>query len=218
MSEQYDECSDSARFNRLRWAAEWCTWLARRWRGSAPEIHDSTTIGASKIRGATGRRRADGRLTAGKVLLDQSMPAGEPVPQRIGLIPLSWSCRFVAGSGPADLAGGGSAFVPQIALLIAAATANRRVLASGHDLQVIPVTLGVSSWKVSRQRLRPASSSSLPISRISTRRRHCRLVKPGRPRRPHLMKSPEIVTLASSFLAIADVADQQRSSKNSRGN
>jgi hypothetical protein len=35
-------------------------------------------------------------------------------------------------------------------LLIAAATGNRRVFASGHDLEVIPVTLGVSSWKVSR--------------------------------------------------------------------
>ena len=36
----------------------------------------------------------------------------------------------------------------------------------------------------------------------STRQRHCRLVKPRRRRRPHLMKSPAIVTLASSFLAI----------------
>ena len=99
--------------------------------------------------------------------------------------------------GPVDLSparagaghcGTGSAFVPQIALLIAAATGNRRVLASGRNLEVIPVTLGVSSWKVSRQRLRPASCSSLPISRISTRQRPCRLVKPGRPRRPHLMK------------------------------
>ena len=99
--------------------------------------------------------------------------------------------------GPVDLSparagaghcGAGSAFVPQIALLIAAATANRRVLASGGILEVVPVTRSISSWKVSRRRLRPASCSSLPISRISTRQRHCRLVKPGRPRRPHLMK------------------------------
>ena len=74
-------------------------------------------------------------------------------PNEVGLIPLSWSCRFVAGSGPADLAGGGSAFVPQIALLIVAARENRRVLAGGRNLEVIPVTRGVSSWKVSRQRL-----------------------------------------------------------------
>jgi hypothetical protein len=40
-------------------------------------------------------------------------------------------------------------------LLIAAATENRRVLASGRNLEVIPVTRGVSSWKVSRQRLTP---------------------------------------------------------------
>jgi hypothetical protein len=39
------------------------------------------------------------RLTAGKVLLDQSMLAGEPVPHRSRVTPVSWSCRFVAGSG-----------------------------------------------------------------------------------------------------------------------
>jgi hypothetical protein len=105
---------------------------------------------------------ADVRLTAGKVLLDQSMLAGEPVSHRSRVTPVSWSCRLVAGSGRAGHCGTGSAFVPQIALLIAAATGNRRVFASGHDLEVIPVTLGVSSWKVSRQRLRPASCSSLP--------------------------------------------------------
>ena len=116
------------------------------------------------------------------------MLAGEPVPHRSRATPVSWSCRFVAGSGRAGHCGTGSAFVPQIALLIAAATANRRVLASGRNLEVIPATRSISSWKVSRRRLRPASCSSLPISRISTRRRHCRLVKPGRRRRPHLMK------------------------------
>jgi hypothetical protein len=42
---------------------------------------------------------ADVRLTAGKVLLDQSMLAGEPVPHRSRVTPVSWSCRFVAGSG-----------------------------------------------------------------------------------------------------------------------
>jgi hypothetical protein len=66
------------------------------------------------------------------------------------------SALYSAGAGHC---GAGSAFVPQIALLIAAAMGNRRVFASGHDLEVIPVTLGVSSWKVSRQRLRPAPAS-----------------------------------------------------------
>jgi hypothetical protein len=61
------------------------------------------------------------RLTAEKVLLDQSMLAGE-----------SWSCRFVAGSNGAGHCGIGSAFVPQIALLIAAAATKRRVLANGR--------------------------------------------------------------------------------------
>ena len=90
----------------------------------------------------------------------QTMLAGEPVPHRSRLTPVSRSCRLVAGSGRADHCGTGSAFVPQIALLIAAATGNRRVLASGRNLEVIPVRLGASSWKVSRQRLRPASCSS----------------------------------------------------------
>jgi len=87
------------------------------------------------------------------------------VPHRSRVTPVSWSCRFVAGSGRAGHYGTGSAFVPQIALLIAAATADRSVLAIGRKLEVIPVTLGVSSWKVSRQRLRPASCGSLRISR-----------------------------------------------------
>src|SRR5271154_3139365 len=32
ISEQYDDSSDSARFNRPGWVAEWCTWLAQWWR------------------------------------------------------------------------------------------------------------------------------------------------------------------------------------------
>jgi len=143
------------------------------------EIHNSTTIGASNIRGTAGRRSRWAASPRERSFSTNPCSPANRSPNEVALIRLSWSRRFVAGSGPADLAGGGSAFVPQIALLIAAATANRRVLASGHDLQVIPVTLGVSSWKVSRQRLRPASSSSLPISRISRRQRHCRLVKPA---------------------------------------
>src|ERR1700726_4132657 len=88
------------------------------------------------------------RLTAGKVLLDQSMLASESgSPSKQG-DPVSWSCRFVAGSGRAGHCDTGSAFVPPIASLIAAATADRSVLAIGHDFEVIP---GVSSWKVSRQ-------------------------------------------------------------------
>ena len=60
----------------------------------------------------------------------------------------------------------------------------------------------VSSWRVSRQRLTPANCSSFPdrtdfneVKALSARKA-C-----GR-RRPYRMKSPEIVTLASSFLAI----------------
>ena len=83
------------------------------------------------------------RLTAGKVLLDQSMLTGDSVPHRSRVIPVSSSCRLVAGSGRAGYYGTGSAFVPQIALLIAAAAADRSVLAIGGKLEVIPVTLGV---------------------------------------------------------------------------
>jgi hypothetical protein len=39
MSEQYDECSDSARFKRPRWAAEWCTW----WRNADRTYVDKRT-------------------------------------------------------------------------------------------------------------------------------------------------------------------------------
>src|SRR5208282_3591019 len=38
MTEQYDDGSDSARFNGPRWAAEWCTWLARWWRSGEPKF------------------------------------------------------------------------------------------------------------------------------------------------------------------------------------
>jgi len=104
------------------------------------------------------------RLTAGKVLLDQSMLASETgSPSKKG-DPVSWSCRFVAGSGRAGHCDTGPAFVPPIASLIAAATADRSVLAIGHDFEVIPC-YGVSSWKA-RQSSRPASCSSLPISRV----------------------------------------------------
>src|SRR6266404_206149 len=79
------------------------------------------------------------RLTAGKVLLDQSMLASETgSPSKKG-DPVSWSCRFVAGSGRAGHCDTGPAFVPPIASLIAAATADRSVLAIGHDFEVIPV-------------------------------------------------------------------------------
>jgi len=80
------------------------------------------------------------RLTAGKVLLDRSMLTGDSVPHRSRVIPVSSSCRFVAGSGRTRYYRTGSAFV---ALLIAAATADRSVLAIGGKLEVIPVILGV---------------------------------------------------------------------------
>ena len=160
---------------------------------------------------------ADVRLTAGKVLLDQSMLAGESVPHRSRVTPVSWSCRFVAGSDRAGNCGTGSAFIPQIALLIAAVTSDRRALASGRNLEVIPVRLGVSSWKVSRQRLRQASCGSLPISRLSTRQRHCRLVKPGRRRRPHLVKwSCNVDAFFRIIGNFADVADPMASFENRR--
>src|ERR1700693_810881 len=79
------------------------------------------------------------RLTAGKVLLDQSMLASESgSPSKEG-DPVSGCCRFVAGSARAGHCDTGSAFVPPIASLIAAATADRSVLAIGHDFAVIPV-------------------------------------------------------------------------------
>jgi hypothetical protein len=65
------------------------------------------------------------------------------------------------------MCGHGSAFVPQIALLIAVPTRIGLSLSSGRNLEIIPITLGVSSWKVPRQRLRPASCCSLPISRFN---------------------------------------------------
>ena len=122
---------------------------------------------------------ADVRLTAGKLLLDQSMLAGEPVPQRSRVDPAILVLSICRRLGPGRSCWGDRPLFLKLPLLIAATTENQRVLASGRNLEVIPVTLGVSSWKVSRQRLRPASSSSLPISRISTRQRHCRLVKPA---------------------------------------
>src|SRR5664279_13819 len=103
------------------------------------------------------------RLTAGKVLLDQSMLASESgSPSKQGDL-VSWCCRFVAGSGRAGHCDTGSAFVPPIASLIAAATADRSILAIGHDFEVIPV-MAFLRGRVSRQSSRPASCSSLPIS------------------------------------------------------
>jgi hypothetical protein len=165
MTRQYDDSLDSARFNQPRRAAEWCAWLARCWRSSERKftIRQRSAPQTSMERRVVG---ADWRLTAGKVLLDQSMLAGEPVSHRSRATPVSLVPLICRRLGSGRSLRHESAFVPQIALLIAAATANRRVLASGHDLQVIPVTLGVSSWKVSRRRLRPASCSSLSISRI----------------------------------------------------
>ena len=115
------------------------------------------------------------------------MLAGEPVPHRSRVTPgilVPLICRRL-GSGRS--LGHELAFVPQIALLIAAATADRSVLASGRNLEVISY-----AWRLFveglTQRLRRASCGSLPISRISTKQDICRPVKPGGRRRPHLMK------------------------------
>jgi hypothetical protein len=87
------------------------------------------------------------RLTAGKVLLDLPMLASESgSPSKKG-DPVSWCCRFVAGSGRADHCDTGSAFVPPIASLMAAATADRSVLAIGHDFEVIPVMAFLRAWQ-----------------------------------------------------------------------
>src|SRR5258708_38799452 len=78
------------------------------------------------------------RLIAGKVLLDQSMLASESgshrsrVPPYLGVVDLS-----PARVGPAIATLGRRSF--RHASLIAAATADRSVLATGHDFAVIPV-------------------------------------------------------------------------------
>ena len=121
------------------------------------------------------------------------MLAGESVPDRSRVTRLS-----PARVGPVIAAQGRPSF--QSALLIAAATGNRHVLACDPNLEVIPVTGGVSSWKVSRQRLTPASCSSLPSSRISRRRRGCRFVKPtgDEDLTPHQMV-PRSLSMSSSL-------------------
>ena len=81
---------------------------------------------------------ADGRLTAERSP-SRSIHArvANPSPIEERATPGSWSCRFAAGSGRAGHCGTGSAFVPQIALLIATATADRSILAIGRNLEVI---------------------------------------------------------------------------------
>src|ERR1035437_4487138 len=147
------------------------------------------------------------RLTAGRVLLDQSMLTSESgFPSKSG-DPVSWCCRFVASSGRAGHCDTGSAFVPPIASLIAAATADRSVLAIAHDFEVIPV-MAFLRGRSERQSSRPASCSSLPISRISTGERHCWLVKPAGRRRPHFVRwSRDRDVLLPHSWQLADVAD-----------
>src|ERR1700681_4265954 len=78
------------------------------------------------------------RLTAGKVSFSTNpcSPAN-PVPHRSRVTPYLGVVDLSPGrAGHCDT---GSAFVPPIASLIAAATADRSVLAIGHDFEVIPV-------------------------------------------------------------------------------
>jgi hypothetical protein len=81
MAEQYDDSSDSARFNRPRWAAEWCTWLAR-FGGVASGNSQLKNDRRLKHLWNSGMVAADVRLIAGKVLLEQSMLTGEYVPSK----------------------------------------------------------------------------------------------------------------------------------------
>jgi hypothetical protein len=101
-----DDGSDSARFNRPRWAAEWCTWLVRWWRSSAPEIHNSRPIAALNIHGTVVWLLQMCASPRGKVLLDRSMLAGEPPPIAHYLGPSIWrrrGRRFVKPAGDEDL-------------------------------------------------------------------------------------------------------------------
>ncbi len=207
MSEQYDECSDSARFKRPRWAAEWCTWLARWWRSGARKIHNSRPIAALNIHGTVVwllQMCASPRESSFST--NPCSPAN-PSPNEVG------RPRYLDA---VDLSPARAR--PVIAARVGLRSADCLVDCSRKGESACPCRWPQSRGHSSYTRrffvegltaaFEPASCSFLPISRISTRQRHCRLVKPGRPRRPHLMKSPEIVTLATSSLAIADVADQ----------
>ena len=88
MTERYDDSSDSARFNRPRWAAEWCTWQ-RGDGGVASGNSQFENDRRLKHPWNSGVVAADVRLSAGKVLLDQSMLAGESVPRRSRATPVS---------------------------------------------------------------------------------------------------------------------------------
>ena len=151
---------------------------------------------------------ADVRLTAGKLLLDQSILAGEPVPQRSRVDPAILVLSICRRLGPGRSLRHESAFVAQIALLIAAATANRACpckwsRSPGHSSYTRRFFVdGLTAAFDTGELYFFANLTDLEEARTLSARKAC-----GR-RRPHLMKSPEIVTLASSFLAIGDVADQ----------